>query len=252
MNVRLDGKIALVTGGGGGFGRAYAMALADAGATIAIADIDAERAQETVDLISGGARAFEVDLREGGQVAALMGAVVSAFGGIDILLNVGGRSGKVELQDLAEDEWDAVIDANLKGVYLACKHVIPHLIARGGGRIINMGSNRGIAGQPRGAHYAASKGGVLALSRSLASELTDRRITVNALAPGATDTRMFRAGVTPEEVARRRAAGELGEPEDLAPLVVLLASDAGYQLTGMTFVRDIFMARHAPRRGGAR
>jgi 3-oxoacyl-[acyl-carrier protein] reductase len=243
MDVRLDGKVALVTGGAGGFGRAYAIALAGSGASVAVADIDLGRAEHVAREIGGDCRAFAVDLRLASAVEALLDAVVGAYGGLDILVNVGGRSGKVDFAELPADEWDAVIDANLKGTYLACKYAVPYLIARGGGRIINMGSSRGIEGQPRGAHYAASKGGVLALTRSLAKELRAHRITVNALAPGATDTAMWRAGVGPEEERRRRDAGELGRPEDLAPLVVLLASDEGYQLTGMTLVRDVFMPR---------
>ena len=210
---------------------------------MAVADVDLEAARSVADEIGGPARAFAVDLRSSAQVERLLAEVVSGFGGLDVLLNVGGRSGKIDFAALPEDEWDAVIDANLKGTYLACKFAIPHLIARGGGRIINMASSRGIQGQPRGAHYAASKGGVLALTRSLALELRPHRITVNALAPGATDTAMWRRGVPPEEERRRRESGELGQPDDLAALVVLLASDAGYQLTGMTLVRDVFMPR---------
>lgn len=246
MDVRLDGKVALVTGGGGGFGRAYSSALAASGATVAVADLSLEAAESVAGEIaaSGGrSRAYRVDLRQSSEVAALVEAVVAEFGGLDILLNVGGRSGKVLVRDLPEDEWDAIIDANLKGMFLACKAAIPHLIARGGGRIINMGSNRGIDGQPNGAHYAASKGGVLALSRSLARELKEHRISVNALGPGATDTAMWRRGLSAEEADRRIAAGIIGKPEDFAPLVVLLASDLGYQLTGMTLIRDVYVPR---------
>lgn len=243
MDVRLDGRVALVTGGGGGFGTAYATALGAAGASVAVADLDLQAASRTAAAIGPGARAYQVDLRHEASVAGLMAAVAADFGGLDILCNVGGRSGKVKLRDLREDEWDAVLDANLKGTFLACKHAIPLLVARGGGRIINMASKRGIDGQPGGAHYAASKGGVLALTRSLAGELRKERITVNALGPGMTDTAMWRAGYTPEEAEAKRATGDLGQPEDLAPLVVFLASDHAAQLTGMTFVRDIFVAR---------
>lgn len=243
MDVRLDGKVALVTGGAGGFGSAYARALGAAGAAVAVADLNLEAAQAVATEIGGGARAFAVDLRAADSVRALVTDVVAAFGGLDILLNVGGRSGKAKLWEVPDDEWDAVMDANLRGTFLACKHAIPHLIARGGGRIINMGSNRGLQGQPNGAHYAATKGGVIALSKSLAVELKPHRITVNVLGPGATDTAMWRSGYTHEEAEAKLAAGTVGRPEDLAPLVVLLASDLGYQLTGMTLVRDVFMPR---------
>jgi 3-oxoacyl-[acyl-carrier protein] reductase len=246
MDVRLDGKVVLVTGGAGGFGRAYAKALGESGGTMAVADVSLERAQRTADeirAVGGTAEAYAVDLRSAVEVQGLMQAVVDRFGGLDVLVNVAGDSTKVDLKDLPEDDWDRVIDVNLKGIYLACKAAIPHLIARGGGRIINMGSNRGLQGSVHGSHYAASKGGVLALSRSLAQEVAPFRISVNALAPGATDTPMLERNYSPEDLARRRASGLLGQPEDFSPLVVLLASDYGYIYTGMTFLRDITMPR---------
>lgn len=246
MDVRLDNKIALVTGGAGGFGSAYAQALARSGATVAVADLNEAGVQATAaQLRATGGRAdgFVVDLRSQASVEQLVQAVVAAHGGLDILVNVAGTSNKVDLKDLSEDDWDRVIDANLKGIYLACKATIPHLVQRGGGRIINMGSNRGIQGQPHGSHYAASKGGVIALSRSLAQEVSQHRITVNTLAPGATDTAMWERGVTPAEAAARRASGELGRPEDFADLVVFLASDQAAMLTGMLFLRDVFIPR---------
>jgi 3-oxoacyl-[acyl-carrier protein] reductase len=243
LDVRLDGKIALVTGGAGGFGRAYSIALADAGARVAVADIALEAAAAVAAELDPPARGYAVDLRIATEVAALLEQVVTDFGGLDILVNVAGRSGRFDTASMAEADWDMILDGNLKGTFLACKYAIPHLIARGGGRIINMGSNRGIEGQERGAAYAASKGGVIALSRSLARELTAHRITVNVLAPGVTETAMWRRGRSPEEAQAQLATGKIGQPEDLAPLVVLLASDLGDQLTGMTLLRDVFMPR---------
>jgi NAD(P)-dependent dehydrogenase (short-subunit alcohol dehydrogenase family) len=243
MDVRLDGKVALVTGGAGGFGRAYAAALAAAGARLALADVDIDAAEATARTIGGPSRAYAVDLRVAAAVDELVRQVVADLGGLDILLNVAGRSGRFDTATMAEDDWDTILDGNLKGTFLACRAAIPHLIARGGGRIINMGSNRGIEGQSRGAAYAASKGGVIALSRSLAQELAPHRITVNVLAPGATDTAMWRRGRTDADAEAQLAAGNIGQPADLAPLVVLLASDLGAQLTGMTLLRDVFMPR---------
>jgi meso-butanediol dehydrogenase/(S,S)-butanediol dehydrogenase/diacetyl reductase len=243
MDVRLDGKVALVTGGAGGFGRAYSVALAEAGARVAVADVDLEGAKSVAAAIGAGSRAYRVDLRSSVEVERLVDHVAGDFAGLDILVNVAGRSGRFDTATMAEEDWDTIIDGNLKGTFLACKFAIPHLRARGGGRIINMGSNRGIEGQARGAAYAASKGGVLALSRSLARELAPDRITVNVLAPGVTDTAMWRRAHSAEEVERQLASGMIGQPEDLAPLVVLLASDLADQVTGMTLLRDVFMPR---------
>ncbi len=246
MDVRLDGKVAIVTGGGGAFGRAYCLGLARSGAAVAVVDVKAEPVSSVVSQIrdeGGRAEPFLVDVRSAEQVQRMMDAVVRRFGGLDILLNIAGDSSKYDLADLPEEEWDRILDINLKGMYLCCKAAIPHLIARGGGRIINMASSRGIQGQPHGAHYAASKGGVIALTKSLAQELSRYRITVNALAPGATDTPMWERGRTPEEAEEARRTGRVGRPEDLVPVAVLLASDLGYQITGHVVVREIYMPR---------
>lgn len=246
MDVRLDGKVAVVTGGGGGFGREYSLALADSGAAVAVLDRDDGLADEVVAKIrSGGgqAEAFSMDVSASADVARTIAAVVEHFGGLDILVNIAGVSSKSLIQDLAESEWDRIIDVNLKGMFLSCKAAIPHLIARGGGRIINMASSRGLHGQPNGGHYAASKGGTIALTKSLAQELKQHRITVNCLGPGATDTPMWEGNLTPEQAAHRRATEPLGLPEDLAPMVVFLASDWGYQITGHMVVRDVFTPR---------
>ncbi|MFN0074464.1 MAG: SDR family NAD(P)-dependent oxidoreductase [Chloroflexota bacterium] len=246
MDVRLDGKVAIVTGGGGGFGRPYSLALAEAGAAVAVVDHDAALAERVVAKIraqGGEAAAYSTDVASALSVANMLTEVVQHFGGLDILVNIAGVSSKSLLQDLPEEDWDRVIDINLKGMWLCCKAAIPHLIARGGGRIINMASSRGLHGQPNGAHYASSKGGTIALTKSLAQELKQHRVTVNCLGPGATDTPMWEGNLTAEQAAHRRATEPLGQPDDLAPMVVFLASDWGYQVTGHMVVRDIFVPR---------
>lgn len=251
MDVRLDGKVALVTGAAGGFGRAYSGGLARAGAAVAVADVNGPAAEAVASAIraeGGQARAFAVDVAVAAEVRGLVEAVVATFGGLDILLNIAGINPKHDLMDIPEEEWDRVLDINLKGMYLCCRAAIPHLIARGGGRIINMASSRGLYGQVHGAHYAASKGGVIALTKSLAQELAADRITVNAMAPGATDTPMWEQGMrelgrTTQELDAIRRSGAIGRPEDLVPVAVLLASELGYQLTGHVVVRDIYMPR---------
>jgi NAD(P)-dependent dehydrogenase (short-subunit alcohol dehydrogenase family) len=246
MDVRLDSKVAVVTGGGGAFGRAYSRGLAEAGADIAVVDLNPLAAEAVVVEIretGGCAEAFRADVTVASEVQRLFEQVVARFKGVDILLNIAGDSSKYDLKDLPESEWDRILDLNLKSIYLCCKSAIPHLIARGGGRIINMASSRGLFGQLYGAHYAASKGGIIALTKSLAEELRSFRITVNALGPGATDTPMWRRGRSAEAAEQARRSGRVGRPDDLTPIVVLLASDLGYQITGQMLTREIYMPR---------
>ncbi|MFN0074465.1 MAG: SDR family NAD(P)-dependent oxidoreductase [Chloroflexota bacterium] len=246
MDVRLDGKVAFVTGGGGGFGRAFSAGFAESGASVAVVDWkldDAESAAASIRATGGKAQAFQCDVRLADAVNATVQRVVDEFGGLDILMNIAGQSGRSPAQELSEEDWDLTLDINLKGMFLCCKAAIPHLISRGGGRIINMASSRGIHGQPNAVHYSASKGASIALTKSLAQELKQHRITVNAIAPGGTDTPGWEGKTPPAEVAARRAKGNIGQPGDLVPMAVMLASDFGYQITGHLVVRDIYMPR---------
>ena len=176
-------------------------------------------------------------------VAALLSAVVRDFGWLDILDNVAGRSGRFETATMAEADWDTIIDGNLKGTFLACKHAIPHLRARGGGRIINMVSLNGVNAHMGSLEYNAAKEALRALTRTAAREWAPTGVTVNAIAPAAKSQAFLRAlGEYPELVALADAAnpmGRMGDPyDDIAPVAVFLASEGSRYLTGNTLFVD--------------
>ena len=256
MDLRLDGKVAVITGGGGGFGQAFALEMARSGAAVALVDNRLESAEHVAAQVreeGGNAEAYAADVSKTAEVEQTVKSVVDSFGGLDILVNAAATGGNFNLKDLAEEEWDRILDLNLKGTYLCCKAAIPHMEARGEGRIMNFASLLGVRNRPvplavGNAHYVASKGGVIAFSRALAQELVPSRITVNAFAPGATDTGLWRRDMPPEVQEAKRNSNTVGLPEDLAPLAVLLASDRGYYLTGNLFTRDDFFMprRNAP------
>ncbi len=247
---QLEGKIAVITGAASGIGRATALLFALEGASVALGDTG-EEGLETVaqEIRDGGGKAVarRTDVSKRADAQALIDAAVEAFGGLDIAANVAGIGlYNTTLEQTQEEDWDRVMGVNLKGVYLISQAAIPHIRARGGGAIINVASVHAHATQPRIAAYAASKGGVLALTRAMAMDLAPDAIRVNAVLPGAVDTPMFRSaladeGKPAEELGFRfdaHAIGRVGQPEELARAIVFLASDASSFMTGSPMIVD--------------
>lgn len=246
MDVRLDGKVAIVTGGGGGLGRAFCSGLASAGARVAVADVRIEAARDVAAAIrdeGGQAEAIQVDVTSSSDVQRMADEVTDRLGGLDILVNNAGGSIHHEIKDMPEEDWDRVVDLNLKGVFLCSRAAIPRLIDRGGGRIINIASNLAPLGRAGNAPYVAAKAGVIGFTKSLAQELVSHRITVNCLAPAGTDTPLFRRALTAEQMEERLRTGQIASPEDLVPLLLLLASDLGRLYTGWVLVHEQYMQR---------
>lgn len=245
-NMRLKGKKAIVTGGGGGIGRASAILFAKEGALVAISDIDAEKGKETASLINeqGGKAIFvQTDVSVSHQVKELVEETVSTFGGLDILFNNAGISNSnVKGLDLTEEEWDRVIDINLKGVFLGIKYAIPVLRKSGSGAIINTSSMLGLKGQKYMAAYNASKAGVILLTKNAALEYGKDNIRVNAIAPGVIDTNIIDSWKNDPRkwpiISKANALGRIGNPEEVANAVLFLASDDASFITGATLSVD--------------
>jgi 3-oxoacyl-[acyl-carrier protein] reductase len=240
MKIDLVGKNAIVTGSTRGIGRAIAESLAGAGARVAVVGRDQARAAEAAAAIGNNARGFAADVSDPASVVALIGAVEKEFGQVDILVNNAGLTRDNILFRLKDDDWDAVLDANLRGAFVAIRAVARGMIKRRWGRIINIASVVGITGNKGQANYAASKAGLIGLTKSVAKELGSRNVLVNAVAPGFIETDMT-AAMTPE--ARAGLAGQiplerLGTPQDIAGVVTFLASDQAAYITGQTIVVD--------------
>lgn len=244
-------KVAIVTGGAQGIGRATALALAREGAAVVIADRDAPAAEalaEGIQSWGGRALACVADVSDEGDAARIAAETVIAFGGVDVLVNNAGiqQPGTVESTPL--ESWNATIGVNLTGVYLVSHFVIPELRRRGGGAIVNVASLHGLLTEPGWSAYAASKGGVIALTRAMALDYAPEGIRVNCVCPGAIDTSLLRSAAALEDArrtdevlrewARQQPLGRLGTPEEVAELVLFLAGPRASFITGSIYTAD--------------
>jgi 3-oxoacyl-[acyl-carrier protein] reductase len=244
MKIDLSGRNALITGSTRGIGRAIAEAFTECGARVAVVGRDLQRAEEAAAALGGGAKGFACDVSDTASVAKLVTDVEGAFGSIDILVNNAGITRDNLVMRLKDEDWDAVLNANLRGAFAAIRAVSRGMMKRRSGRIINLASIVGLIGNKGQANYAASKAGLIALTKSVAKELGSRNILVNAVAPGFIETEMT-AAMTPEAreaLGKQIALERLGSPRDIASVVAFLASDHASYITGQVFVVDGGMA----------
>ena len=242
--MQLEGKFALVTGGGSGIGRASCLAFAREGAAVVVAGrTQASIAAVVEEITQAGGRAHAVvgDVGRSADVQAMVAVAVATFGGLDILFNNAGISPTGSVTEISEDEWDACIDANLRGVFLGAKYAIPELIKRGGGTILTTAGTFGIRAARGKAAYAAAKAGAVNLSRAIALDYARNNIRCNAICPGYVDTPL-NDGFAPADrdafLDRYQPLPGLVTAEDVAALAVFLASDAARMITGQAYLID--------------
>ena len=241
----LDGKAAIVTGGSSGIGRAIVLKLAGEGAKVTIADIDLNLAKKVVAEVKGlggSCIAVKTDVSKSQDVGNMVEETIRQFGSVDILVNDAGIGAGAMVQDLTEEDWDKVISINLKGTFLCCREAIKHMIEKKSGRIINFASGQWFRPSPMSAAYAASKGGIVSFSKSLALEVGSYGINVNVVVPGFTDTPMTRRIFGEGDALESGAAslglvpprGQIAKPEDIADVVLFLTKPASRHVLGQT------------------
>ena len=241
--IDFTGKVVIVTGGASGIGLACCEAFAARGGTVAVVDRDAQRGEESAAAIQGrgtSAEFFQADVSRREDVERLAAKIAARFGGIDILVNNAGIQRYGTVTTLSEEDWDEVLNINLKSAFLMAKYLIPEMIKRGGGAIVITGSVQSVAAQRNSVHYVVSKHGLLGLTRCLALDYAADKIRANCVLPGAIDTPMLRWAASlddhPERVLeacdRLHALGRMGKPEEVARVIVFLASDWASFMTG--------------------
>lgn len=247
--MKLDGKVAIITGAGSGIGRATAILFAQEGARVVVADIVEEAGIETVAQIkANGAEAMfvRVDVSKSAEVENMVGTAVKTYGGLDILYNNAGLTIPAMVTETSEEVWDKSIDVNLKGVMLGCKYGIPEMLARGGGSIINTASMLGLVASPRQAPYCAAKGGVVLLTKQVAIDYAPHNIRVNCICPSEVNTPMHRHFVeaspdpeaTRQRLLERIPLNRVAEPAEIATAALFLASDDSSYVTGVALPVD--------------
>ena len=235
----LENKIALVTGAARGIGQAIALQLAADGADLALCDVKVEWLEDTAAKVKALGRRVEtyaMNVADGAAVGEAVAKVAADFGRIDVLVNNAGITRDTLLIRMSEEDWDAVLDINLKGAFLVTKAVVKYMMKQRSGAIVNIASVVGIMGNPGQANYTASKAGLIALTKTTAKELGSRNVRVNAVAPGFIRTAMTDKLAEPvkEAMLKMVPLGRLGEPEDVAKAVAFLASDAAAYVNGQT------------------
>ena len=248
--MRLEGKVTLITGSGSGIGKASALLFGQEGATVIVNDLDEEKGKETVSEITaagGKAAYYKADVTNPEQVKAMVDGILAEFGRIDVLVNNAGISGVGMLHEIEPDAWDRVMRVNIRGVYLPSKYVLPHMMERRSGNIINMSSCIAEIGLARRASYSATKGAVLALTKSMQVDYAPYNIRVNALLPGTILTpfveNYLRTSYEDPEaglasIRSRQLSGDLGRPEDVAKAALFLASDESKFMMGSPLYID--------------
>ncbi len=247
MTKSMQGKTALITGGGSGIGRAAAKAFAAAGANVVVADVDREGGEETVQILSnsGGAGIFvEADVSKGADVERLMQAAVETYGRLDYAFNNAGIQGELSpTAECTEGNWDRITAINLRGVWLCMKYEIAQMLKQGAGAIVNNSSNFGLVGSMGMPAYSASKHGVIGLTKTAALEYAKSGVRVNAVCPGPVQTPLVdkiiaRQPEIVDAITQREPIGRMGKPEEIATAVVWMCSDEASFVTGSVLSVD--------------